>query len=57
MEQLVKCLILSGRVRFAVESGVILAEDRFTGCRRHFVSLVSVFVCVVVFGLELDCFF
>ena len=49
MEQLVKCLIFSGRVRFAVESGVILAEDRFTGCRH--VALARVFVCVFISSL------
>ena len=55
MEQLVKCLIFSGRVRFAVESGVILAEDRFTGCRHY---IVSVFLCIcIVFGWSLFVWF
>ena len=36
MEKLVDyCFIFSGRVRFAVEGGVVLAEDGYTGLSRH----------------------
>ena len=59
VEKLVECLIFgSMRVRFAVKSGVILAEDWFAGCRHNVALcvLIDVFVYLYICSCTV-CFF